>query len=525
VTIKTSTLTPAHIPVAAASVCEACHSATNFTAFGPGTAMTPTSHLQVPTSLEACTTCHENGDAAKFYGVTIVTRPTATQDPSHPPAPQDCGNSGCHTTAPPFQGGVKPSNHIASSATCTNCHTGYTPATTTMNHADSGVGLAGTPVACATCHGYGAGPYYGTAQGQAGGQPLQPPGTNGGPASASQHLPFGTAACSICHKSTIVPGGFKGTTVPHTNGPFMTYTRGSGKSNTGTSTPKCNTCHAPSGAKWYGTSFSTKTEGQHASSTAPPTASTATARPAASRLRQQRRPGPSPGRPWRSGASSGQAVGFWPEPAGDGRHEPEYDAAGGHRSVLAPGCCAGQLHELPPPGRRRFCDAGRPPGDHVVVQRVPPHDGLVAGHLHARGRRAGTLRQLSCRQRQVATPKPAAHFRDGPLVRCVPPQHRHLAAGDVRPPEPAVSAANGCRAMRRLPHDQHRDGREGAGEAGTQGTAGRSGPAMNGRPAPFTGSSCQYGLWLSPVGAPATLDGLPLGLVTYRRRGTGIGQN
>jgi len=68
VTIKTSTLTPAHIPVAAASVCEACHSATNFTAFGPGTAMTPTSHLQVPTSLEACTTCHENGDAAKFYG-------------------------------------------------------------------------------------------------------------------------------------------------------------------------------------------------------------------------------------------------------------------------------------------------------------------------------------------------------------------------------------------------------------------------------------------------------------------------
>jgi hypothetical protein len=132
-----------------------------------------------------------------------------------------------------------------------------------MNHSDSGVGTAGSPTACATCHAWGAGPYNGTAQGQAGGQPLQPPGTNGGGASASQHLPFGSAACSICHKSTTVPGGFKGTTVPHTSGPFMTYTRGKGSSNTGSSTPKCVTCHAPSGTKWYGASMGTATMGSH----------------------------------------------------------------------------------------------------------------------------------------------------------------------------------------------------------------------------------------------------------------------
>ncbi|HEX4583796.1 MAG TPA: hypothetical protein VH183_03135, partial [Burkholderiaceae bacterium] len=262
VTIKTSTLSPAHIPVAATPVCEACHSPSNFTAFGPGTAMNPTTHLQVPTSLEACTTCHENGDATKFYGVTIVTRPTTTADPSHPTT-GDCGNSGCHTTTPPFQGGTKPSNHIPSSATCSNCHTGYTPATTTMSHSDSGVGTAGSPVACATCHGYTAGPYYGTAQGQAGGQPLKPPGTSGGAASAAQHLPFGSTGCNICHASTTVPGGFKGTTVPHTNGPFMTWTRGNGSSNSGSSNPRCVTCHAPSGAKWYGVSFSTATMGSH----------------------------------------------------------------------------------------------------------------------------------------------------------------------------------------------------------------------------------------------------------------------
>jgi len=157
---------------------------------------------------------------------------------------------------------VKPSNHIPSSATCGNCHTGYTPATTTMNHSDSGVGTAGSPVACATCHNYGAGPYYGTAQGQAGGQPLQPGGTLNGPTGTTQHLPFNAAACSLCHSSTTVPGGFATGTVPHTSGPFMTWTRGTGKSNTGSSTPKCVTCHA-GGDKWQNASLSTATMGSH----------------------------------------------------------------------------------------------------------------------------------------------------------------------------------------------------------------------------------------------------------------------
>jgi len=271
VTIKTDTLSPAHIPVAATPVCEACHSAANFTAFGPGTAMNPTTHLQVPTTLEACTTCHENGDATKFYGTTIVTRPTAAQDANHAVGQLLTGDCGaCHTTTPPFTGGVKPSNHIPSSSSCGNCHTGYTPATTTMNHADSGVGTAGSPVACATCHGYGAGPYYGTAQGQAGGQPLQPGGTlNGGPA-ATQHMPYNAAACSLCHSSTTVPGGFATGTVPH-NAPFLVYTTGNGKSGSGSSAPTCKSCHGPSSATWQmatAWSKSTATVGSHQGSAA-----------------------------------------------------------------------------------------------------------------------------------------------------------------------------------------------------------------------------------------------------------------
>jgi hypothetical protein len=66
----------------------------------------------------------------------------------------------------------------------------------------------------------------------------------------------------MCHTSTTVPGGFAGMKVPHTNGPFMTYTRGSGKSNTGTSTPRCVTCHA-GGDKWQNASLSTATMGSH----------------------------------------------------------------------------------------------------------------------------------------------------------------------------------------------------------------------------------------------------------------------
>jgi hypothetical protein len=409
VTIKTSTLSPAHIPVAAAPVCEGCHSPTTFTAFGPGTAMTPTTHLQVPTSLEACTTCHENGDATKFYGATIVTRPTTTADPSHPTT-GDCGNSGCHTTSPPFSGGAKPSNHIPSSATCSNCHTGYTPATTTMSHADSGVGTAGSPVACATCHGYAAGPYYGTAQGQAGGQPLHPPGTSGGAASAAQHLPFGTTTCNLCHTSTTVPGGFKGTTVPHTNGPFMTYTRGSGSSNTGSSTPKCVSCHAPSGAKWYGASFSTATMGSHhgSSTTADcvdchsPTGGFAAAAAAAAAKAKPRptsglsmRPAGSPTAP--TSGLSGRVASGATALAGSGPYSHLGVTPGSCASCHRPGGGASALPggHLP---TTLSCDAC-----HRTTAWTPPaytHAGVGPGHCASCHAAAGNW----------ATPKPAGHF-------------------------------------------------------------------------------------------------------------------
>ena len=274
-----TTVAPAsnHIPTASA-VCSACH-ASNFITGGFKIASSPVlsvaGHAAV-SSLACGPSCHDNTSThLSFQGVAtnIYVRPGALAvglspvDVAHAVATlltSDC--SACHTTTPPFQGSAssEPSNHIPSSKACANCHTGYTPATTKMNHADSGVGTAGTPTACATCHGYGVGPFFGTAQGQAGGQPLQPPGPVG---TTGQHVPFNNVACNMCHTSTTVPGGFKGTTVPHTNGPFMTWTRGKGTPNSGNSTPKCNLCHAPAGQKWFGTSQGTKTEGSHENST------------------------------------------------------------------------------------------------------------------------------------------------------------------------------------------------------------------------------------------------------------------
>jgi hypothetical protein len=275
-----------HIPQSTA-VCSGCH-ASNFVTGGFKITTTPVMSVASHTAVSGltCNSCHENNATdLGFQGVLsqIYLRPgnavagLSPVDANHATGtlatPNDCKS--CHTTTPPFQGsaGSKPSNHIPSSSVCTNCHTGYAPATTGMNHADSGVGTAGSPTACATCHGYGTS-FTGTAQGGCtatsctGGQPLQPPGVLNGPASASQHIPFNGQPCSMCHTSTTVPGGFKGTTVPHTNGPFMTYTRGKGQSNTGTSTPRCVTCHAPKGASWYGTKQSTETMGSHAGSSA-----------------------------------------------------------------------------------------------------------------------------------------------------------------------------------------------------------------------------------------------------------------
>ena len=207
-----------HVPVGAAA-CEGCHASTNFSTFG-GTAM---NHAAAGFSATPCATCHENGDASAFYGVTIVTRPTTAQDANHPQT-GDC--SGCHVTTSFTTLNQKPSNHIPTSAACTQCHATTNYATYTL----SGIHV-GISAGCITCHGAAAGPFANIV-------PKQPP--TGSPA----HIPTGSEACEDCHKST---ASFAGTAMVHT----ATVTAG-----------LCDACHE-AGMSWYGVSIVTRPGGSH----------------------------------------------------------------------------------------------------------------------------------------------------------------------------------------------------------------------------------------------------------------------
>ncbi len=74
-----------------------------------------------PVTGTTCATCHETGKA--WFGVTIVTRPTAAQDKNHP-LTGECGT--CHTSTTSFTTGITglPANHIPTTAACTTCHAG-----------------------------------------------------------------------------------------------------------------------------------------------------------------------------------------------------------------------------------------------------------------------------------------------------------------------------------------------------------------------------------------------------------------
>ena len=188
---------PNHIPVASIA-CESCHARTNFTTFS-GTAM---NHAVV--SAMACSSCHDAG--MSWFGVTMVDRPTAAQDPNHPTT-GDC--SGCHGTTSFSSGVTKPANHIPTTQACTLCHSNpKNYAIYTMNH-------AGITSGCATCHGKGLS--------FANIVPKEPP---------ANHIPT-AAACETCHSKTAFTA-FSGTAMNHTG-----------------ITSNCASCHE-TGMSWFG---------------------------------------------------------------------------------------------------------------------------------------------------------------------------------------------------------------------------------------------------------------------------------
>jgi hypothetical protein len=198
-----------HFPTA--QDCGVCHLST--TAFGPGTAM---NHRGITSN---CSSCHETG--MNWLGVTMVDRPTAAKDPSHPTA-GDCAN--CHASTVSFTLGVnaKPANHIPTSQPCTLCHTNANDYSLyTMNH----TGITGN---CILCH--GAGLSFANIV------PKEPP---------PNHIPTGSIPCESCHAASVFTT-FSGTKMNHT--PVAALA--------------CDACHE-TGMSWFGVNIQDRPRGHH----------------------------------------------------------------------------------------------------------------------------------------------------------------------------------------------------------------------------------------------------------------------
>jgi hypothetical protein len=196
---KAAVLTPAHIPFLTGTDCSSCHS-TNYVAggFGPMN-MTQATHTYVP-GAGSCVTCHEAG--LSFYmgaaSPALQGRP-ADHTASNQVAPNDCANSGCHTTAN-WNSSTLPAGHMPNpgNQTCATCHTainGTTASYATL--ASISVLHTGITNNCSQCHGLTQLTFY---------------NNNDNPKSAAlspSHIAFLSGTdCVSCHKANYVTGGF-----------------------------------------------------------------------------------------------------------------------------------------------------------------------------------------------------------------------------------------------------------------------------------------------------------------------------
>jgi hypothetical protein len=177
-----------HVPTGSVA-CETCHTSTTVPGGFATFAMGAAGHTALGISTgSSCLTCH--GTSAEIYfGVK------AESDYSGHPATGSTNCASCHTSFTSFAGATgtaMPSNHIpVGSLPCSQCHAnGYAVGLTVMSH-------TGITSGCATCHNGTA--YY-----------------NVTPVSKGANHITTTQDCSVCHSSTVNPGGFVTGTMNHT---------------------------------------------------------------------------------------------------------------------------------------------------------------------------------------------------------------------------------------------------------------------------------------------------------------------
>ena len=253
-----------HIP--SVTTCETCHLASMPTGEIPAVATksVPGSGFATPAPTTAlihtgittnCASCHEGGnqwlDMATYYAISpavltsgaqytgFQTRPGPTAgtfivaDPAHP-ASGDC--STCHTRTDYFDGNIKPSNHIPTSATaaCTDCH--KNPNFAVMPALiDIHTNAPSTTTNCTQCHGPTTAPTFAI-----------PSASFSIATEPANHVPT-TASCEACH----VGAGSSVAATPVPNGAKFAN---SAMSHAGITT--CVSCHGPTitGTSFYGIS-------------------------------------------------------------------------------------------------------------------------------------------------------------------------------------------------------------------------------------------------------------------------------
>ncbi len=217
-TPKSAVLTPAHIPLLAASTpCESCHSATVFTSFGPMN-MTAATHAFVAST---CDTCHEAGLSFTMGSASPALQGRPTDHTSgQMVSPNDC--SICHTTAN-WNSTALPAGHMPNpgSQNCTVCHTTAPADYSTATLATNAILHTGISSGCITCHGGPAGAltFY----------------NNFTPKSAvlsPVHIPTSTTPCEDCHSKTVFTA-FSGTSMTSAEHTSMFAVIGS----------TCDACH------------------------------------------------------------------------------------------------------------------------------------------------------------------------------------------------------------------------------------------------------------------------------------------
>src|SRR2546429_5952901 len=118
--VHASGITATHVPIGTQlTPCESCHSPTNYTTWNPGVINHPA------VSALTCASCHETGNFQGMHPSTDTTagdsRPPTKLDRLHP-ATGDC--SLCHNTTSFLDPTTpRPSNHVPTTALCSQCHT------------------------------------------------------------------------------------------------------------------------------------------------------------------------------------------------------------------------------------------------------------------------------------------------------------------------------------------------------------------------------------------------------------------